>query len=158
MVSQTQDRIFSDRLIDTQLLGIAADEPPRIERYKNREGFRLPLVEVGWTEADCRKWCEDNNLLSPIYTTATRGGCWFCHYQGLDQLRLLRRDYPHLWELLLKWDLDSPVTFRSNGVTVHDIDERFRMEEEGIDMKNFRWDWIKNGIGGQYTFWSNDEV
>lgn len=56
-----------------QYLGIAADEPERIERH-TKPGFKMPLVEVGWDEAYCRKWCEERDLLSPIYTTATRGG------------------------------------------------------------------------------------
>lgn len=56
-----------------QYLGIAADEPERIVRH-NKPGFLMPLVEVGWDEAYCRKWCEERDLLSPIYTTATRGG------------------------------------------------------------------------------------
>lgn len=54
-------------------LGIAADEPERIARH-TKDGFMLPLVEIGWDEAYCRKWCEENDLLSPIYTTVTRGG------------------------------------------------------------------------------------
>lgn len=93
-----------------QYLGIAADEPNRFHNLSDAK--RSPLVEAGWTEADCRKWCEENDLLSPIYTTATRGGCWFCHNQGVGQLRLLRRNYPDLWALMLKWDKDSPVTFK----------------------------------------------
>ena len=60
-----------------QYLGIAADEPERIERH-TRPGIILPLVDIGWDEAYCRKWCEENDLLSPIYTNAARGGCWFC--------------------------------------------------------------------------------
>lgn len=56
-----------------QYLGIAADEPERIERH-TKPSYVLPLVEIGWTEADCRKWCEENDLLSPIYTTTSRGG------------------------------------------------------------------------------------
>lgn len=55
-----------------QYLGIAVDEPERIKRH-DKPGFKMPLVEIGWTEADCRKWCEERDLLSPIYTTATRG-------------------------------------------------------------------------------------
>lgn len=61
----------------TYYLGIAADEPNRFHNLSNTK--LSPLVEAGWTEDDCRKWCEENDLLSPIYTTATRGGCWFCH-------------------------------------------------------------------------------
>lgn len=93
-----------------QYIGIAADEPNRFHNLSDAK--RSPLVEAGWTEADCRQWCEENDLLSPIYTTATRGGCWFCHNQGVGQLRLLRKNYPELWALMLKWDKDSPVTFK----------------------------------------------
>lgn len=129
-----------------QYLGIAADEPERIERHQKKKWIVLPLVDIGWDEAYCRRWCEENDLLSPIYTTATRGGCWFCHNQGVEQLRLLRKNYPELWKLLLKWDGDSPVTFHSDGHTVHDFDKRFRLEDEGfIDpAEKFRWSFIEN--------------
>lgn len=123
-----------------QYLGIAADEPERIERH-TKPGVVLPLVEAGWDEAYCRKWCEDNNLLSPIYTDSTRGGCWFCHNQGLEQLRLLRKNYPDLWDLLLMWDTDSPVSFKPDGHTVHDYDLRFRLEDEGKVPKDRRFRW-----------------
>lgn len=54
-----------------QYIGISADEPGRLH---NLSGARKsPLVEAGWTEAMCREWCKKNGLLSPIYTTATRG-------------------------------------------------------------------------------------
>ena len=131
-----------------QYLGIAADEPKRIARHENRDGVVLPLVLAGWDEAYCRKWCEENDLLSPIYTTATRGGCWFCHNQGVGQLRLLRNNYPDLWALLLKWDIDSPVTFHSDGRTVHDFDRRFQLEDEGsiIPDERFRWSMIDSPI------------
>ena len=115
-----------------QYLGIASDEPERIERHEKKKGIMLPLVMAGWDEAYCRKWCEERDLLSPIYTTATRGGCWFCHNQGVGQLRLLRKNYPHLWSLLMKWDLDSPTTFKADGHTVHDYDKRFELEDEGV--------------------------
>lgn len=126
-----------------QYLGIAADEPERIARHQ-KPGFMLPLVEIGWDEAYCRQICEENDLLSPIYTSSARGGCWFCHNQGVDQLRLLRKTYPDLWALLLKWDLDSPTTFKPDGHTVHDYDLRFQLEDEGkvpADRK-FRWKMI----------------
>lgn len=100
-----------------------------------------PLAAIGWTEADCRKWCEENDLLSPIYTMATRGGCWFCHNLSIDQLRLLRHNYPDLWALLMKWDSDSPVTFKADGHTVHDFDIRFCAEDLGLipTDRTFRW-------------------
>lgn len=54
-----------------QYLGIAADEPNRFHNLTDTK--KSPLVEAGWDEAYCRKWCEENDLLSPIYATATRG-------------------------------------------------------------------------------------
>ena len=109
--------------------------------------YVLPLVDIGWDEAYCRKWCEENDLLSPIYTTSTRGGCWFCYNQGIPQLRLLRRDYPELWQLLLKWDSDSPVSFHPDGRTVHDLDKRFAMEDAGLidPNKQFYWKYLDKG-------------
>lgn len=123
-----------------QYLGIAADEPERIKKH-DKPGFKMPLVEIGWDETYCRQWCEERELLSPIYTTATRGGCWFCHNQGVDQLRLLRKNYPDLWQLLLKWDRDSPVTFKADGHTVRDYDLRFQAEDLGLvpTDRKFRW-------------------
>lgn len=120
-------------------IGIAADEPDRFHNLSDMK--KSPLVEIGWNEAYCRQWCEENDLLSPIYTTATRGGCWFCHNQGVNQLRLLRKNYPELWSLMLKWDSDSPVTFHADGHTVHDFDERFALEDEGLVDQAERWSW-----------------
>lgn len=127
--------------------GIAADEPKRIARWTGK--LELPLVKIGWTEDDCRQWCEDNDLLSPIYTTATRGGCWFCHNQSVGQLRILRKDYPELWSLMLKWDKDSPVTFKADGHTVHDFDRRFQLEDDGLIYPNdklFRWSMLNEEL------------
>lgn len=120
-------------------MGIAVDEPNRFHNLS--ETKRSPLVEAEWTEEMCRKWCEENDLLSPIYTTAALGGCWFCHNQGVEQLRILRRDYPEYWALMLKWDNDSPVTFHADGHTVHDFDRRFQLEDEGLILptERFRW-------------------
>lgn len=126
-----------------QYIGIAVDEP---RRFHNLSGTKKsPLVEGKWTEAMCWDWCKANDLLSPIYTTVERGGCWFCHNHGVDQLRLLRKNYPEYWALMLKWDKDSPVTFRADGHTVHDFDRRFQMEDDGLispDDKVFRWNML----------------
>lgn len=122
-----------------QYIGIAADEPNRFHNLSDAK--KSPLVDAGWDEKYCREWCEDNDLLSPIYTTATRGGCWFCHNQGVGQLRLLRKNYPEYWEMMLKWDNDSPVTFKPDGHTIHDFDRRFQMEDDGFVNPDERWKW-----------------
>lgn len=124
----------------TQYIGIAADEPNRLHNLTDRK--RSPLVEHNVTEAEAREICEKLDLLSPIYTQSARGGCWFCHNQSVNQLRLLRKQYPEYWCLMLKWDKDSPVTFQTNGRTVHDFDRRFTLEDEGLisaSDRSFRW-------------------
>lgn len=120
-------------------IGIAFDEKKRFHNLS--ETKKSPLVESRWTEEMCREWCDKNGLLSPIYTTSMRGGCWFCHNQGIDQLRILRHKYPEYWSLMMKWDSDSPVTFHPDGHTVHDFERRFQMEDDGLILSDakFRW-------------------
>ena len=122
-------------------VGIALDEPKRLARLDGVTKIS-PLAAIGWTEEDAKQWCIENDLLSPIYTTSTRGGCWFCHNQSVDQLRILRKTYPELWAIMLKWDADSPVSFKPNGHTVHDFDRRFELEDSGLLVpgdKRFKW-------------------
>lgn len=139
-------------------IGIAADEPERFGQLGEKK--RSPLVAAGWTEEMCLNWCRENGLLSPIYDGCARGGCWFCPKQPLEQLRKLRKQYPKYWALMLKWDKDSPVTFKAGkidkktgilnpGKTVHEYEERFRLEDEGLlipgDTK-FKWDMLKDDM------------
>lgn len=135
----------------TMYIGIASDEPNRFHNLTDRK--RSPLVEFGTTEAMARERAERLGLLSPIYTRAARGGCWFCHNQGVGQLRLLRQQYPEYWALMLKWDTDSPVTFHPDGHTVHDFDRRFQLEDEGYistDDKVFRWDMLDRELNKRW--------
>ena len=141
------DQMPTEADIVIQYLGIAADEPDRIAKHINRPNVMLPLVVLGWEEDLCGLWCKYSDLLAPTYTSSTRDGCWFCHNQRTDQLRNLRHEHPELWQLLLEWDKDSPVTFKAPtrkqaGHTVRDYDERFKLEDDGVLVKDdghFRW-------------------
>jgi hypothetical protein len=124
-----------------QYLGIAADEPLRIKKHIGKPNIVLPLVEIGWDEDLCGLISGYQNLLSPTYETSMRDGCWFCHNQGVEQLRNLRKKHPDLWALLLKWDADSPVTFKPDGHTVKDFDERFALEDQGLITPSDAWKW-----------------
>jgi hypothetical protein len=42
---------------------------------------------------------------------------------------------------MMKWDNDSPITFKPNGITVHDFDRRFAMEDDGIISTCDPWKW-----------------
>ena len=56
-----------------QYLGIAADEPKRLERLKGTNRISL-LGKYGYTEKMAFELCEKYNLLSPIYDFTKRGG------------------------------------------------------------------------------------
>ena len=144
LVHQTQNAFLDSpttrgRKDIVEYIGIAADEPKRFGQLNERK--RAPLVEFGIEEDLCGLHCQYEGILAPTYETSCRDGCWMCHNQGIKQLRALRKDYPHLWALLLKWDTDSPVNFHPDGRTVHDFDRRFAMEDEGLIMPDeyFRW-------------------
>lgn len=130
---------------DIVYLGIAYDEPSRIRNVSN---YQYPLVLAKWEEKKCREWCNNINLLAPNYLTSSRAGCWFCHYQPIEQLRLLRKHHPELWHILLKWDKDSPVPFKADGHTVHDYEKRFQLEDDGYILPNepFKWKMLEEPI------------
>jgi hypothetical protein len=56
-----------------QYLGIAADEPKRLERLKGTNKISL-LEKYGYTEKMAFDLCEKYGLLSPIYDFTKRGG------------------------------------------------------------------------------------
>jgi len=133
-----------------QYIGIAVDEPNRFNGLSEKK--ISPLVEYDITEAEARIICKELDLLSPIYSQTLRGGCWFCHNQGIGQLRLLRQQYPEYWKLMLKWDMDSPITFKANGRTVYDYEERFSLEDEGLVDKDepFRWTMLNEELNYRF--------
>ena len=110
-------------------VGIAADEPERLQKLEPI--CRAPLVEWEMTEKDCISFLEKRDMLNPLYKKFRRLGCWFCVKQNLDSLRVLRRDYPAYWNMLLQWDKESPQAFKPN-YTVMDLEKRFAKEEQQI--------------------------
>jgi hypothetical protein len=135
-----------EKINTVEYLGIAADEPNRFGQLNEKK--RAPLVEFGIDEELCGLYCRYADMLSPTYETSFRDGCWFCHNQGVNQLRLLRKNWPDHWALLLKWDLDSPVSFKADGHTVHDFDRRFELEDLGLlpTDKTFRWSMMDDDL------------
>lgn len=57
----------------TQYIGIAKDEPKRLERLRGTNRISL-LEKYGYTEKMAFELCEKYDLLSPIYKFAPRGG------------------------------------------------------------------------------------
>lgn len=85
-----------------QYVGIAADEPIRLARIHNQGIIhKVSLLEkYGYTEADAKRKSEEYGLLSPIYHTERRGGCWFCPNCRISSFCDLRKKHPDLWREL----------------------------------------------------------
>ena len=110
-----------------QYVGIAYDEPERYERL-NHETHIAPLYDLKITEKEAMEICEKYDLLSPIYKTSFRGGCWFCPKQRLSQLKWLYQEHNDLWNILKEMEKDSSNTFKPN-TTLKDLEERFENDD-----------------------------
>lgn len=110
-----------------QYVGIAYDEPERYERL-NHETHIAPLYDLKITEKEAMEICRKYDLLSPIYKTSFRGGCWFCPKQRLSQLKWLYQEHNDLWNTLRDMEKDSFNTFKPN-TTLKDLEERFKNDE-----------------------------
>ncbi len=128
-----------------QYVGIAADEPKRLEKMKNRKGNEISLLEkYSYTEAMAFELCKKYNLLSPVYSFAKRGGCWFCPNCSIKELRHLRTYHRELWEKLI--DLEKSVSEKNcvsplyntlQPVSVVDMEDRFRWEDAQMTIFDF---------------------
>jgi 3'-phosphoadenosine 5'-phosphosulfate sulfotransferase (PAPS reductase)/FAD synthetase len=56
-----------------EYIGIASDEPIRLERIKNTNKISL-LDKYGVTEKMALDKCKQHNLISPLYSSSSRGG------------------------------------------------------------------------------------
>lgn len=101
----------------TEYVGIAADEPQRLVRYKELETDThkfITLADFNITEQQAFEICEAHNLLSPKYTYSFRGGCWFCPKQCMADLYELWKNYPEKYAILERMEEDSFNTFKVN--------------------------------------------
>lgn len=130
---------------DISYIGIAANEKPRIEHHSLRENVRMPLVEIGWDEDQCMAYGREIGLLSPIYSTFARDGCWFCMNSKVERLRWLRKEHPDLWSMMIRWDADSPCKFKAH-YTIAILEQRFAAEDAGLVPigSRFKWSMLEN--------------
>lgn len=85
-------------------IGITKDEPKRIKKHA---GYIYPLFDWGMNKFDCYKYLEHKNLLSDIHKKFNRTGCWCCPKQSIKSLKILKNEYPDLWQKLLIYEKDS---------------------------------------------------
>lgn len=112
-----------------QYVGIALDEPKRIPRL-NVTGKHIHkvslLVKYKYTEAMAKEKCLEYGLLSPIYQTGTRGGCWFCPNIKYNTFARFKKAHPLLWADLMKLSTTPNLTSYGfkYGKTLQFVNER----------------------------------
>ncbi len=118
-----------------QYIGIAMDEPQRLERLKGTNKISL-LEKYGYTEKMAYDLCKEYGLLSPIYAFTKRGGCWFCPNAKKKELEYLRTHHRDLWNRLLELEKEPDLVGKYwNTLTkqsMADNEKIFQWEDEQV--------------------------
>lgn len=125
------------------IIGLASNEKDRVLSAENKNQIAL-LSLLGIHEMETYKICKNEGLLSPTYSYSERGGCWFCPNQKIQEIELLYREFPHLWDELMKVQkAPNKVTELFNRTqTLYDIEEQIN---RGVQMKFYISDLLVDG-------------
>jgi len=74
--------------------------------------FIYPNINNQRTSLYCKRALDAMGMLNPLYGKFSRLGCYMCPKQSLEALIITKRDYPDLWEKMVKWEEDSPHGFK----------------------------------------------
>jgi hypothetical protein len=116
-----------------EYVGIAADEPKRLE--KERSGHKLFLLdELGMSESDCLEFCyskgfrwEENGV--ELYSILDRVSCWCCANKNLKELKNIYNHLPEYWERLKGLQARTDRPMKGDGKSVFDLEKRFKEEK-----------------------------
>ena len=118
-----------------QYIGIAQDEQNRLERLDGKKKISL-LDKYGYTESMARQKAEEYDLLSPIYQSGSRNGCWFCPNCSLKQFGAFRKAHPELWQELV--ELSHTPNLCSYGFkygkTVQEVEKQILWNERQLTL------------------------
>lgn len=123
----------------TQYIGIALDEPKRLDRISGTNRVSL-LEKYGYTEEMAKEKCIEYGLLSPIYEFTKRNGCWFCMHQKKEEMKHLRNHHRDLWNKLLeisKEDIINPYFYGYDKITIGELEEQFQWEDAQMTIFDF---------------------
>lgn len=130
----------------TDYVGIAIDEPERLEKMKRRnvqKGLnQVSLLEkYGFTEQMAMEKCREYDLVCPTYEYARRDGCWFCPNMAKSELRYLRKNHPDLWNRLIELEneenLAGEIWNTRSRTSMKDNERIFAQEEQQMTIFDF---------------------
>ncbi len=114
-------------------VGYAADEKERVGKASGADiNQRFPLIEWDIDEAEALKICTKHGFdWGGLYKHFKRVSCFCCPLQQLAELRVLRHEFPDLWQKMVDWDdrcKGNNPGFKMYD-TVMDLDRRFAEED-----------------------------
>lgn len=123
----------------TQYIGIAFDEKGRLGKGGYRKGnYQYPLIDYKIVESEALQMCYDKGFdFGGVYEYRSRYNCWMCPLQKLDELRILFKHYPALWDKMREMQWVSPNDFRQ-GETIFSLEHRWWNELHAS--KKSKWD------------------
>ena len=97
---------------DTMYVGIAKDEPKRLQRLQGTNKFS-PLAFWGMTEQDCLDYCRQkgfnwNEDGVDLYSILDRVSCWCCSNKNKKELTNIKKHLPKYWKKIK--DLQSKIS------------------------------------------------
>ena len=108
-----------------EYIGIASDETYRLDRNKLNKNLRYPLVEWDITEKQALEYCYSKGFdWGGLYEKFTRVSCWCCPLKSLKELKILYKEFPHLWNKLREWDSRTRRKFRAD-YSILELEEKF---------------------------------
>lgn len=123
-----------------QIVGIALDEPMRLERIHAKPYTWSILEREGVVESETYDICRKYNLLSPTYQMRSRGGCWFCPNCEVKEFANFAKEYPELWAELEK--LSRTENLVSQGFKYGRTFESVNREVQAINNQMSLFDYI----------------
>ena len=124
----------------TKYVGIAVDEPKRLEALHKQKDQMSLLEKYGYTEEMAKQKCMEYGLLSPCYELSKRGGCWFCPNAKLKEHEEIERLYPEVWKRFLDLELEENIAhdkFNPFGKSLHEIDEEIQWGNAQMNIFDF---------------------
>lgn len=144
MCKKAPIRTYFSRLKDYEVTtyeGLAFDETERLKRMHRSRNRHISLLEkYRVTERAAYELVKENGLLSPIYETVNRGGCWFCPNQTYCQLNQIRQNHPELWGELKQLEQTENMINKNFkwGATLTHIEKKidFMNRQTKLDFEN----------------------
>lgn len=119
-----------------QYVGIAADEPKRLDRLTD-DKISI-LAKEGYSEAMAYDLCKQYGLLSPIYEFTKRGGCWFCPNARFNELYHLYHHHRDLFEKLKALEEEPDLTGYCwntlRRISIHDMEQNILAHDAQLSL------------------------